>query len=517
MDQTQFAQKIREKYPGAYDHVDDATLVNKIIEKYPVYKDKVKLDTPMDQGSSDSEGQLDSQDTSPEEGSENKNPTPWASRAVGWTKGLAQGPIETAHLLQKLGQVSIAALDPHKTYEQVKQETGIESLDGPKFEEIRKMMESSNKEETQGKAMEFIAELLWPTSKATEIEKGLNKGKDLINKGVQKGENMLDGAAVKVVDKTKEVASKLLTESPQPQYETMLKRIKPEQFDEYANVAKKASTDFKNATPLEVVGKKAQGALETIQSKVKAIGQKKSDLMGIGGVGTTPVNGKMVKEFNQGLQSYLNSKTITEGDTKLVRDVMSEMKKISDTPAANQVDKFIDFVQDKIYTSGRDLTVPVTDETSAMLRGLVGKLNNSLKSELPESYSKVNSEYSKLLNVRNELNSKLGKEGEKGGSLMKRVFSPSDANTKQLFDQVKELTGVDLVDEATLARMMMEITGDTRQASLLQQLDLPKMTKSGVLDRIWSEITKRANTPEAKLKKAKELLLQGASKEAVKP
>ena len=37
MDTSTFAQKIKAKYP-AYQNVDDATLVTKFIEKYPVYK-----------------------------------------------------------------------------------------------------------------------------------------------------------------------------------------------------------------------------------------------------------------------------------------------------------------------------------------------------------------------------------------------------------------------------------------------------------------------------------------------
>lgn len=44
MDTSTFAQKIKAKYP-AYQNVDDATLVNKFIEKYPVYKSQVNIQT----------------------------------------------------------------------------------------------------------------------------------------------------------------------------------------------------------------------------------------------------------------------------------------------------------------------------------------------------------------------------------------------------------------------------------------------------------------------------------------
>lgn len=41
MNTQEFAQKIRQKYPGSYDHVDDYTLTNKVVEKYPVYKERI--------------------------------------------------------------------------------------------------------------------------------------------------------------------------------------------------------------------------------------------------------------------------------------------------------------------------------------------------------------------------------------------------------------------------------------------------------------------------------------------
>lgn len=37
----QFAKKVRDKYPGAYDHLSDAQLVGKVVDKYPQYKDNI--------------------------------------------------------------------------------------------------------------------------------------------------------------------------------------------------------------------------------------------------------------------------------------------------------------------------------------------------------------------------------------------------------------------------------------------------------------------------------------------
>lgn len=44
MTPSEFAAKIRAKYPGAYDKVDDVTLSKKIVEKYPTYTNQVQFD-----------------------------------------------------------------------------------------------------------------------------------------------------------------------------------------------------------------------------------------------------------------------------------------------------------------------------------------------------------------------------------------------------------------------------------------------------------------------------------------
>lgn len=52
MNTQEFAAKVRAKYPGSYDSLDDATLTQKIIEKYPQYKDSIDTeDNPSQLGS----------------------------------------------------------------------------------------------------------------------------------------------------------------------------------------------------------------------------------------------------------------------------------------------------------------------------------------------------------------------------------------------------------------------------------------------------------------------------------
>lgn len=347
---------------------------------------------------------------------------------------------------------------------------------------------------------EFMRNPIKSTNEATGAGNAINSIKDTVTGLPKAVEGTMQG-----FEKGVETGVGKLVGKPIPvPVQNVLKETPRAQFDEYATIAKKASENYKNPTPLEHAGERAQTALDTIQRKLDNIGKQKSSVLSRAQVGDKPV-GNIAVKFRQNLQNYLGTKTAVEGDTKLINDISNEAKKLGPNPSATSVDKFIDFVQDRIYTGNKDLTVPVTDSTTAALRKFTGQLNNDLKAKLPSSYSTLNDQYSTMVDTRNELNSKLGKEGEKGGALMKRVFSPSDANTKKLFADVKDLTGVDLINEATLARYVMETTGDSRQSSMLQQLNLPAPTKTGVLNWAWDKATSFANTPDAQLERAREL------------
>lgn len=359
-------------------------------------------------------------------------------------------------------------------------------------------------------------------------------------------------AASEAGSKIKSLPSKLFGQDIPEQVQSALKETSGKTFDTYAKVAQDASKSFKNQTPLEYAGTRAQEALDTIQRKLDNLGSTKSSIVQQAGVGDKPV-GSIVTKFRQELKNFVSKNTIhgpgelieppsrvdtatklpiveydktpiqyqkgssaslVDGDSKLLNNLQSKARVLGNNPTASDVDKFIDYAQDYLYTAGRDLTLPITDQTTSEVRNMIGSLNNDLKAQLPESYRNLNQKYADLVQTRNELNTKLGKEGEKGGALMKRVFSPSDANTKKLFADVKTHTGIDLVNEATLARYVMETMGDSRQASMLQQLNLPKMSPKGMLQFATDLATKKFNTPERILARARELTADSQFREA---
>lgn len=87
MNVSEFASKIRTKYPGSYDSMDDAALTQKVLDKYPQYQDQVSTD--------------------------DNNPGVIKSAALGAMSGVP---------LAETAISGIESLSPNKTYEQAHNE-----------------------------------------------------------------------------------------------------------------------------------------------------------------------------------------------------------------------------------------------------------------------------------------------------------------------------------------------------------------------------------------------------------
>ena len=68
----------------------------------------------------------------------------------------------------------------------------------------------------------------------------------------------------------------------------------------------------------------------------------------------------------------------------------------------------------------------------------------------------------------------------RGAGLIKQFFSPSGRKAKELFQYIAQKTGIDLAQDATLARFTMELYNDARAKSLLDGLPT---SKSGILNK----------------------------------
>lgn len=261
-------------------------------------------------------------------------------------------------------------------------------------------------------------------------------------------------------------------------------------LENYVKVAEEAVQDYSKATPLAKAGEKASGALNVINNKLSKQAQLKNDALDVVGEKTV----KNIATFRTKLRDELrervgvNLSLTDEGidivpatgrsskiafdpaDNKLIRDTYEVLSSLGNTPTVRQLDDTIDALQDLLYKRNSAVAVPVNGQVEGVIKSVTGQLNNAVKKVGGEQYRKANSKYAYFVDVRDKLNKALGSEGERGATLMKKLFSPSGEAPRRLFEDIKKLTGIDLVEEATLAKFVMENVGDARQASLLEEV-----------------------------------------------
>jgi hypothetical protein len=312
--------------------------------------------------------------------------------------------------------------------------------------------------------------------------------KDVTAKGLEAGGKLATEAlntSDAVVAKTKDLFSKATAKINNEivpiseNVQTTLKRVDNSLLKKYIDQAKLASSDAKLATPLEVAGDRATEALDTVQRKLSNIGAEKANILNSASVSNKPM-GTVALEAKRNILRDI-PKTLDATDSGLVQDITDQLSKLGTNPSLKQMDEFVDYAQGQLWKSKQNLAMPVSGKVEGLLKNSIRQINDKVKAVAPSSYTTLNDAYANIIETRNSLNKALGYDANKGGALLKKVFSPTDSGTKKLFADVKKLTNIDLTDEAVLAKFAMELFGDTRQASLLQQLSIP--TQKGVLEK----------------------------------
>jgi len=321
------------------------------------------------------------------------------------------------------------------------------------------------------KSKRDVDALLGIGSLVTDIVGGVavkNVAKSGLQKTVQVGGEVIDniGDAVRggrsfvgQGDDIKNAIGRFIAPDTDDLTKTALKNSTPEDIDRFVRIQEEALRTPGAITPYEVLGDTMTDATKQIQGQVKALGQQKSTIINQAKNGLT--------EFSAPTRNAI-LEVRRLGDSPVVDTFIAKLKTVKNKA---QADKAIDELQDILYTGNRNLTIPQGSAIDKQLKGILGKYNNALKESLSPAYRNINTQIANRLKVVNALNKALGEVVDgvavRGGSLVKQFFSPSGRKAKELFDYVKKTTGVDLAKDATLARYVMELFGDTRANTLL--------------------------------------------------
>lgn len=340
------------------------------------------------------------------------------------------------------------------------------------------------------------------------VKPGIEKTKALVGKA---GEKV--GEAITPIEKNVQTE---LTKSSIPK----AKRI--ENYDRYINQAEKAKVDNSQATPLELAGNRGEEALKKLKDQLTTAGKAKE--AALQEHGTKTVSTKDTKKLFESLlekrlgtkinaeydpllalaEKQIDGEVSTKGrffnnakgrksiienspsDTKLVKIVNKTINELGENPTLQEVNDAIDGIQGELYKGKTVGAEPINGRTEAVVKEVIKNLNDKAKDVGGDAYKQANAEYSTKREIYDTLNKALGIEGNRGAALMKQLFSPSGTMPRKLFTAIKEATGIDLVNEATLAKFAMESVGDARQASLLNEVlrgNVP-LSKSGVVGKV---------------------------------
>lgn len=520
----EFGKKLKEKYPQ-YNNIDDRELGLKMLEKHPEYKDRVFDTDPNTQAqivgqpeatqgvmgaikkgfSNIKEGiQKSGQELSQTLDSNAPTPLKVAKTATGLIKSvvspLAEAAVATpARIAGEVAQ-NVTGIDVNEAVAQGTQRLVQKGLD---TEAAKKAMEGwSQLKETNPDAAMALSTVLDIGDIASNVVgiKGAKMAGEVGLKGaantMEATTNTVKGGVSAVANKASDIITPI-----EPGVQTFLekggeaaKSTKLKKLDAYVKQAEEAVNDFSKPTPLEIAGGEAEKSVKKISQKLTKVGEYKSKVVeSLSEIKVGNIASEARKELRTSLSQRLGS-ALTKGgiksapgrvssvsdkaDTNVIKLVDKKLAELGNDPTFRKVDDTIDYIQDILYKRSSNLSVPVNTKVEGVVKGVIGSLNDKLKTlktgdtatdRLVSEYKKANEAYGKIKGTRDELNKMLGEKGKRAGALMKRVFSPSDAGTKKLFAEVKKLTGIDLVDEATLAKFVMENAGDARQASLLEE------------------------------------------------
>jgi hypothetical protein len=301
-----------------------------------------------------------------------------------------------------------------------------------------------------------------------------------------------------------------ISADPDKKVATILQRTAPEEVTSFAKLAERASIDGEAPTPFEITGEKLAGTTKILKARLDEIGKAKSAIIeplreGLASfkIQTTPLI--------EGLTKLKNSfSDIDRGSSAVVQSIINDAKTIATKLDA---DRFIDKVQDALYTGNASQTLVQGSALDKQLRRLVGEYNTSLKNALPDEYAALNGQYANLIENLNIINRSLGEVVDgvpvRGASLIKQFFSPSGTKAKEIFEFIKKETNgeVDLAKDATLSKFTMELFDDPRARSLLQGIgDIPT-TVTGVVTKVAEKLggeKLRGKLRESTINKARE-------------
>jgi len=272
-----------------------------------------------------------------------------------------------------------------------------------------------------------------------------------------------------------------------------------ENFESFLEQAKKFknSRDVEGGSPVEIVGKRADQALEVADKQRQAIGSQMGEIEAKYLDNPLAVSEETLGEFSDVIKNFENKKFgVDTGGGPVVRKLVEDFDALTQNGAT--VGERLEFVRNwqQYLRDSKDPFGNFKENASANMRieKAINKIRNETVdhiSEVDKGYAGLRKQYAEHLTLQDIGDALLGKEGAygdriKGAATVKRAIqSNSDAGARQFLVKLRELTGYDAIKEGDVALTAMDLVGDYQGLSLLNVLN---EGKGGVIKQVLEKL-----------------------------
>jgi len=339
---------------------------------------------------------------------------------------------------------------------------------------------------------------------APAFKTGLQTAKEGAESGVKKVQSLFTRPA-KSVDDAIDLADQALKDSPSairelaeqgavqpsirekfigltPDIKKRIKEAGPENLQQYIDVVNARNLDDTVPTPYEFGGQRVQSAVDELyrinNETGSAIGQTRQKLATVKAPSTSVQ--AVDNTFKEGLEK-LNltirngqvvqkpgtiAKTGAAGDIKVLNDLYAEFLKFKQSPTLRNMIDLRSLVDGKInFAKGAREASNSVDPFSRSFR-------SSLADEASTLVGKTGAgdlaKYSEFMDALATLESYTGRKAG-GEYLLRLVLSGRGGDARKIIATVKELTGIDLMNDATLMTVVTDLLGNKNTKNLFRQ------------------------------------------------
>ena len=269
------------------------------------------------------------------------------------------------------------------------------------------------------------------------------------------------------------------------------KRIsgKQDKLQEYFDIAHSRNLDDTLPTPLEWGAKNTEKARDVLRNTLNDTGseigafRRSIATKQIPDGGMVEVRNSFVNELNKLNLTTNNAgdivrmsakvKKASDSEIKLLQSLFEDMQTVRDVQTMENLIDLRNVMQNNInFAKSAKEASNVVDPLSRAVRSKIRDIN--IKA-IGVDQAKLLDDYSDLIGLLEELNKFV--DSKSGGEfLLKRVLSERGRIPREVIEKLKEITGIDLMDDAVMAQLATEIIGNPAQKGLFQQ----EITRAGL-------------------------------------